>query len=111
MYKFWADGIAITSESEIVTNYSKRQNHQMQQAAQIRTAIGDWAAYQWCPTGSGVIVPTTGTARATSVTGLTSTRKAATKADLLSVVKKIATGECFQSSWWNVWSCYRRCVR
>lgn len=85
MYQFWSDPIAIPSESEIVTNYSKRQNHQLQQAAQIETAIADWAAYCWAPTASGLIVATTGTARASNVTGLTSNRKAATKDDMIKV--------------------------
>ena len=85
MYQFWADPIAIASESEIVTNYSKRQNHQLQQAAQIESAIADWAAYTWTPTAAGLIVPTTGVARATSALGLTSTRKAATKDDMIKV--------------------------
>ncbi len=90
MIKFWADGIAIDSESEIVTNYSKRENHQMQQAAQIRTAIADYAAYQWATLESGLIVATTGaTGRATSVTGLSGTRKPALKADVLNVIKKL----------------------
>jgi hypothetical protein len=87
MYKFWSEGIAIDSESEIVTNYSKRQNHQLQQAAQIRTKIADWAAYQWCPTTAGLIVPTTGATRASSVTGVTGDRKKATKIDMLNVAK------------------------
>jgi hypothetical protein len=95
MYKFWADPILITNESEVVTNYSKRQNHQMQQAAQIETAIADWAAYQWCPTDSGLIVATTGSARATSVTGLTSNRKAATKADMINVAKVLRKSNIF----------------
>lgn len=85
MYQFWADPIAIASESEIVTNYSKRQNHQMQQAAQIETAIADWAAYAWCPISGSLAISTTGTARASNVTGLTSNRKAAAKDDLIKV--------------------------
>lgn len=95
MYQFWADPLAITSESEIVTNYSKRQNHQMQQAAQIETAVADWAAYQWCPTASGLIVSTTGTARASSVTGVTGTRKAGTKADIVGVSTKLRQNNIF----------------
>ncbi|MBS4057761.1 MAG: hypothetical protein KGZ82_10635 [Bacteroidales bacterium] len=95
MYPFWADGILITNESEIVTNYSKRQNHQEQQAAQIRTKIADWAAYQWCPTTSGLIIPTTGAGRASSVEGVTGTRKAATKADMISVAKVLRKSNIF----------------
>jgi hypothetical protein len=95
MHQFWADPILITNESEVVTNYAKRQQHQMQQAAQIETAVANWAAYQWCPTTAGLIVATTGTARATSVTGLTGNRKAATKADMLNVAKVLRQSNIF----------------
>ncbi|MBV5336901.1 MAG: hypothetical protein J0653_02620, partial [Deltaproteobacteria bacterium] len=92
MYQFWADPIAITSESEVVTNYSKRQNHQIQQAAQIETAIADHAAYEWCPTDSGLLIETSGTA---SVTGLTANRKAAAKADLILVQAALRRSNIF----------------
>lgn len=95
MYQFWADPIAITSESEVVTNYSKRQNHQMQQAAQLETAISDHAAYEWCPTAAGLIIPTTGAARATNVTGLTGNRKAVLLADLIKVQAAIRRANIF----------------
>lgn len=95
MLQFWADPIVITSESEVVTNYSKRANHQQQQAAQIETAIADYTAFQWCPTEAGLIVPTTGTARASSVTGLSANRKAATKADMLKVASLLRKNNIF----------------
>jgi len=96
MYQFWADPIAITSESEIVTNYSKRQTHQMQQAAQIETGVADWAAYQWCPSASaGTIVPTTGTGRASNVTSITGNRKAAVKADIINVQAALRRANIF----------------
>ncbi len=85
MFQFWADPIAISSESEIVTNYGKRQNHQMQQASQIETSIADHAALSWTPLAANLIIPTTGEARATNVTGLTGARKAITKNDLVKV--------------------------
>ncbi|WP_346856580.1 hypothetical protein [uncultured Draconibacterium sp.] len=95
MYQFWADPIVISSESEIVTNYSKRQNHQMQQAAQIETSVADWAAYQWCPTASGLVIPTTGSARASNVTDLTGTRKAGTKVDIVNVSAALRRANIF----------------
>lgn len=95
MLQFWADPIAISGESEVVTNYSKRQAHQMQQAAQIETGIADYAFYQWAPTASGLIVPTTGAARAISATGLTGTRKAVTKDDLIKVQGLIRKSNIF----------------
>ena len=96
MYQFWADPIAITSESEVVTNYSKRQNHQMQQAAQIETAIADHAALSWAPLlSSGFIVPTTGAARATGAALLTGTRKAVTKDDMIKVQAMLRRANIF----------------
>ncbi|MFA7466963.1 MAG: hypothetical protein WCY82_01700 [Desulfotomaculaceae bacterium] len=85
MNMIWADPIAISSESQVVTNYNKRQNHQQQQAAQIETKVADVAAYGWCPTASGLIVHTTGTGRASNVTGVTGNRKAVTKKDMIDV--------------------------
>jgi len=67
----------------------------MQQAAQIETSIADWAAYSWCPTASGLVVVTTGTARATSVTGLTGNRKAVTKADVVNAIKALRASNIF----------------
>jgi len=81
--------ILIEDEEEIVTNYNKRLNKQLQQAGAINTKAGDYAAYQWLPSSTGDIVVTTGTGRASNVTGLTGTRKAATKADILKVKNKL----------------------
>jgi hypothetical protein len=95
MSQIWADPVAISSESEIVTNYSKRQNHQMQQAAQIETKIADMAARLWCPTDPALIVPTTGAARSSCVAGITGTRKAITKDDLIAVQAIIRRSNIF----------------
>jgi len=95
MYQFWADPIAITSESEIVTNYGKRQNHQLQMGAQIETAIADWAAYCWCPTATGLVIPTTGAARASNVVGLTANRLAGTKNDIIKVQAALRRSNIF----------------
>jgi hypothetical protein len=89
MYQFWADPIAISNESEIVTNYSKRQNHQIQQAGQLETKIADYAAYQWLTSKSGLIVNTSGDGRASNVTGITGNRKAATYKDLTNILALI----------------------
>lgn len=85
MKELYCDPVLITNEEEFVLNYSKRQAKQIQQAAALNTKAADYAAYKWLPTVSANIKSTTGTARATNVTGLTGNRKAITKADLLSV--------------------------
>lgn len=89
MKTIYSDPVLITDPEEFVLNYNKRQNRQMQQAAAINTKAADYAAYMWLPSASGDIVVSTGTARATSVTGLTGNRKAVTKADWLNVKKKL----------------------
>lgn len=88
MKLFYADPLLITDTEEIVTNYNKRQNKQLQQAGVINTKVADYAAYAWMPTKSGNIVVSTGSARGSNVVGLSSTRKAVTKADILNVYKK-----------------------
>lgn len=89
MKTIYSDPVLITDPEEFVLNYNKRQNRQMQQAAAINTKAADYAAHQWLPSSSGDIVVTTGTARATNVTGLTGNRKAVTKADLVNVRNKL----------------------
>lgn len=89
MKLLYCDPILIENEEEIVMNYSKRQNKQLQQAASLNAKAGDHAAYQWLPTLSANIVESTGSARATNVVGLTGTRKALTKADVLGIYNKL----------------------
>jgi len=89
MKTFYAEPLLITDAEEIVLNYNKRQNKQLQQAAAINEKVADYAAYQWAPTLAANMVVSTGTARATSVTGLTGNRKAVQKADILSVYKRL----------------------
>ncbi|MGQ1889135.1 hypothetical protein ACT29H_01705 [Thermophagus sp. OGC60D27] len=81
----YAPPILITSESEMLTNYSKRQTKQEQQAGVINTRCADIAAHNWGPTKSTNIIKSTGEGRATNVAGLTGNRKAITKADILKV--------------------------
>lgn len=89
MKELYCKPLLIEDEEEIVANYSKRQNKQLQQAAALNTKAADYAAYQWLPTVSGNILSASGTARATNVTGLTGNRKAVQKADLLAVYNKL----------------------
>lgn len=89
MKLLYCDPILIENEEEVVMNYSKRMNKQLQQAAALNTKAADYAAYQWLPTLAANIIETDGTARATNVTGLTGNRKAITKANLLAVYGKL----------------------
>ena len=89
MKMLYCDPILIENEEEIVMNYSKRQNKQIQQAAALNTKAGDYAAYQWLPTLAANILVTDGAARATNVTGLAGNRKAITKANMLAVYSKL----------------------
>ena len=88
MKTFYATPLLITDPEEIVLNYSKRQNKQLQQAAAINTAAANYALYQWTPTVAARLTPSTGSARATSITGLSGNRLAIQKADVLTVWKK-----------------------
>jgi hypothetical protein len=89
MKEFYCTPIVIENEEEIVANYSKRQNKQLQQAGALNAKSGDYAAYQWLPTAAANILVTTGTGRASNVIGLTANRLAAVKADILKVYNKL----------------------
>jgi len=77
--------LLIDSQSELLTNYSKRQTKQEQQAGEMNNKIAAYAAYHWSPTKSTNILKTTGDARKSNILGLTSDRKALTKDDLLTL--------------------------
>lgn len=85
MKLLYCDPILVEDEEDIVTNYSKRQAKQQQQASALNTRAADYAAKMWMPTATGTIIVTTGSTRATNLVGLTSTRKAVTKTDMLNV--------------------------
>ena len=89
MKEFYCNPILVEDEEEIVANYSKRQNKQLQQAFSLNAKCADYAAYQWLPTGSSNILVSTGTARATNVVGLSGNRLALLKADILKVYNKL----------------------
>lgn len=89
MKEFYCNPVLVEDEEEIVANYSKRQNKQLQQAFALNTKCADYAAYQWLPTGASNILVSTGAARATNVTGLTGNRLALVKADILKVYNKL----------------------
>lgn len=77
--------LLIDSQSELLTNYSKRQTKQEQQAGEINNKVAAYAAYHWSPTKKTNILKTTGDARLSNVVGLSSNRKSMTKDDLLKI--------------------------
>lgn len=77
--------LLVDSQSQLLTNYNKRQTKQEQQANELNTAAARYALSKWLPTYSANILKTTGSARASNVAGFTSNRKAVTKDDFLRV--------------------------
>lgn len=81
--KIYAEPLLITYDSDLLTNYNKRQTKQEQQASEINTMAAERTAYNWAAIKASNIISTTGDARASNVIGLTGQRKAVCKADLL----------------------------
>lgn len=77
--------LLIDSQSELLTNYNKRQAKQEQQAGEINNKVAAYAAYHWSPTKSTNILKTTGDTRSSNIVGLSSNRKSVTKEDLLNI--------------------------
>lgn len=77
--------LLIDSQSELLTNYSKRQTKQEQQAGEINNKVAAYAAYHWSPTKNTNILKSTGDGRQSNIAGLSTNRKAVTKDDLLKV--------------------------
>ncbi len=83
--QIYAEPLVITSQSELLTNYSKRQTKQQQQADEINTKVANKAAYNWLPTVQTNILKTTGDGRVSNVIGITGNRKAVTKDDMVAL--------------------------
>lgn len=79
------DPILVTEDSQILTNYNKRQAKQQQQANEMNTKIAAYTVQHWSPTLTSNILKTTGENRASNVIGMSSQRKAVTKADMVRV--------------------------
>ena len=77
----------VRREEEIVLNYNKLADIASSLAMSIETRAGNIAATAWGATLATNIAQTTGTGRATAVTGTTGNRKAITKNDMLKVKK------------------------
>lgn len=83
--KLYCAPLLVDNDSQLMVNYNKRETKQAQQAGELNLKAANYAFLKWCPSIAANIVKSTGSARATNVVGLTSTRKALTKADLLAI--------------------------
>lgn len=81
----YCEPILIDSQSEMLTNYSKRQTKQQQQAAELELKAANYCAYHWSPTKADNILKTSGTGRASNIQGFSSNRKAVTKDDFVNL--------------------------
>lgn len=77
--------LLIDSQSELLTNYGKRQTKQEQQAGELNNKIAAYAAFHWSPKVKDNILKTTGEGRKSNVLGLEANRKAVTKDDFLRI--------------------------
>ena len=95
----YAEPLLVESPSEFALNYNKRALKQQQQADEINTKVANIAATNWGPTKSDNIILTTGTARASHITGIAGNRKALTKDDMLAlhnlILRMSAAGQWF----------------
>lgn len=78
--------LLVDSQSQLLTNYNKRQTKQEQQANELNTKAAGYILHKWLPTEQANILKTTGAGRASNISGFTSERKAVTKEDFLQVL-------------------------
>lgn len=78
--------LLVDSQSQLLTNYNKRQTKQEQQANELNTKAAGYILQKWLPTAASNIVKTTGAGRASNVAGFSTKRKAVTKEDILRVL-------------------------
>lgn len=78
--------LLVDSQSQLLTNYNKRQTKQEQQANELNTKAAGYILHKWLPTEQANILKTTGAGRASNISGFTSERKAVTKDDFLRVL-------------------------
>lgn len=81
----YCEPMLIDSQSELMTNYNKRQSKQEQQAEELNAKVAAYTAQHWCSNKSENILKTSGTARKSNVAGFSSQRKAVTKDDFIAV--------------------------
>lgn len=81
----YCEPMLIDSQSELMTNYNKRQSKQEQQAEELNAKVAAYTVQHWCSNKSDNILKTSGTARKSNVAGFSSQRKAVTKDDFINV--------------------------
>lgn len=82
----YCNPLLVDSQSQLLTNYNKRQTKQEQQANELNTKAAGYILKKWLPTQAENILKTTGAGRSSNVQGLTTQRKAVTKEDFLRVL-------------------------
>ena len=82
----YCNPLLVDSQSQLLTNYNKRQTKQEQQANELNTKAAGYILKKWLPTEAANILKTTGAGRSSNVQGLTTQRKAVTKEDFLRVL-------------------------
>ncbi len=85
--EFTTDPVLLQNTEEIELSYAKRQNILTEHMQTLDEQIADNFAYAWTPFGADNIVRTTGSTRATTLSGATGTRKAPGKDDFISVAE------------------------
>lgn len=78
----------VRNEESIVLNYNKLQDVTLSLAMSVNTRAARIACINWGASLATNIVRTTGTARTSEVTGVTSSPKAVAKVDILNVLEK-----------------------
>ena len=81
----YAAPLMIDRNSQLMTDYNKRQAKQQQQADEINLKCANIAFKNWSPLQQSNIVKTSGAGRATNVIGLNGNRKAFSKDDIIKI--------------------------
>jgi hypothetical protein len=81
----YCEPLLVDSQSEMLVNYNKRQTKQEQQAGELNTKAANYAAFHWAPNKKSNILTSSGGGRSSNIVGMTSSRKAVVKDDLLKV--------------------------
>lgn len=86
MVEFTSTPTLIRNIEEVEVSYAKRQSVLRDHTRTMSRDIASWMATVWAPAGNaGLLVPTSGAARAATAPGATGTRKATTVADIRNI--------------------------
>lgn len=87
--EFTTDPTLIQDTEEMQVNYNKRASVLMNHWQTLNEKVADFAATVFYPTASGLLVPSTGGARAASAPGATGNRKRITKEDIIEARRRL----------------------